>query len=343
MNKTILIPLAAAACLMAGSCAKKTVSTTGQYAKEYIQLWVEKNYPGVTPDQNGLYILNDQPGAGEVWSSENEYALLSSTIRTLDGTISSTTSEELARQLGTYSKSTYYGPKYQYIASGYSYAGVDAMLQGMRVGGTRQAIIPAWMLTASRYKTQQEYIDNCSGSTHFIYEITLEGQTEDPNADETAILRRYIVANYGNIASAKYDEEAELDGTFYFISDVSGFKEEDALSSNATVKINYTGKRLDGTVFDTSLEKVARKAGIHSDARTYEPQSVTFSEKYADITMGGSSSLVSGFKGGLSLMKWKGQKATVVFTSKHGYAASGKGGAIPGYTPLIFELEILND
>ena len=83
------------------------------------------------------------------------------------------------------------------------------------------------------------------------------------------------------------------------------------------------------------------------DGKTYEPQSVTFSSSYSDITMGDSSSLISGFKGALSLMHWKGQKATVVFSSAHGYGASGSsnsnGFVIPPYEPLIFELEILQD
>ena len=59
--------------------------------------------------------------------------------------------------------------------------------------------------------------------------------------------------------------------------------------------------------------------------------------------MGTSSSIIDGFKGGISLMKWKGQKATVIFTSKHGYTSSGSGNTIPGFAPLIFELEILAD
>ena len=343
MNKKILIPLAAAVCLMAGSCAKKTVSTTGQYAKEYIQLWVDKYYPGINPNENGLYILSDTPGSGDQWDSENPYVLVSSTIRTLDGTISSTTSEELARQLGTYAKGNYYGPKYQTIYEGYSYAGVDAMLQGMRIGGTRKAIIPAWMLTTSRYSTQQEYINNCPASTHLIYELTLEGQTQDPAEDEINNLKRYILTNYGNIESVVYDKETEADGTFYFISDVTGFKEEDALSTTATVKINYTGKLLNGTIFDSTIEKVAKDAGIYSASRTYAPKSASLAESYSDITVDDSSSYISGFKGGLSLMKWKGQKATVLFTSKHGYTSSGKGSAIPGYATLIFELEIVAD
>ena len=343
MNKKILIPLAAAVCLMAGSCAKKTVSNTGTLAKEYIQLWVDKYHPGLTPNESGLYIISDEPGSGAQWDSELPYVYVETTIRSLDGTISSSTSEELARQLGTYVKGNYYGPRYQAVGSGYSYAGVDAMLQGMRIGGTRKAIIPAWMLTSSRYNTQQDYINNCSSSTHLIYEITLEGQTDDPNEDEIVNLRRYVALHYGNLASVTYIEDAEADDSFYFVSDISGFKEEDALSSTATININYTGKLLDGTVFDTSIEKIAKDAGIYSASRTYEPQSVTLAESYSDITMGNSSSLISGFKGGLSLMKWKGQKATVLFTSKHGYTSSGSGNTIPGFATLIFELEIVND
>lgn len=346
MNKKVLIFLCGVS-LLAGACAKNQVSTTGQDAQEYIQLWMNKFHPGINADGNGLYILSDTPGTGEAWSTDTEYgysfAYADVTIRTLSGTISSTTSEELARQLGTYVQGNYYGPKYQVIGNGYSYAGVDALLEGMRIGGTRKAVIPAWMLTTSRYNTQKEYIDACSNSTHLIYEVTLKGQTEDPAQDEIVNLGTYVATKYGNVNSVSYDSEVEADGSFFFISDVSSFKPEDAIATDATVKINYTGRLLNGTVFDTSIEKVAKDAGIYSSSRTYSSQSVTMNTDYSSITMGDSSSLISGFKGGLSLMKWKGQKATVLFTSKHGYDSSGSGSTIPGYATLIFELEILAD
>ena len=56
-----------------------------------------------------------------------------------------------------------------------------------------------------------------------------------------------------------------------------------------------------------------------------------------------ASSLINGFKGALSLMHWKGQKAVAVFSSAHGYGSSGSGNVIPSYEPLIFEIEILPD
>ncbi len=342
MNKKLLIPLAAVCLLMAGACAKKEVSTTGQSAQEYIQMWMDKYHPGISANEDGLYILSETQGNGGGWDSEKPYSYVTCTIRSLDGTISSTTSEELSKQLGTYSKGVYYGPKYQITGAGYSYAGVDAMLKGMRIGGTRKVVIPAWMLTTSRYNTQKEYLDACTGSTHLIYEVGLEGQSEDPAADEIISLRNYVHAHYGNVQSVSYDKDTDADDSFWFISDVSAFKPEDAITSTASVEINYTGRLLNGMVFDTSLEKVAKDAGIYSSSKTYSTQTVQMDETYSNITMEGST-LRNGFSGALSLMKWKGQKATVLFTSKHGYGTSGSGSAIPGYATLIFEIEIVAD
>lgn len=344
MNKKLLIPLALLV-LVAGACAKKSATTTGQDAREYLQLWMDKFYPGVNPNSDGLYILEDIPGTGEAWNSELSYVFVDVTIRTIGGTISATTDETLAKQLGTYSIANYYGPKYQMMGDGISYAGVDAMLKGMKLGGFRKAVIPAWMLTTGRYDTQQEYIDACSNSSSLIYEVGLQGQTDDPEKDAADFLTDYVHKNFGaDIESVSYISGEDPDSTFWFISDVSGFKEEDKLSETATVNINYTGKLArDGRVFDTSLERTAKDAGIYSADRTYEPQSVTLASSYENITMGSTSSLISGFKGALSLMHWKGQKATVLFTSKHGYTSSGSGDVIPSYAPLIFELEILAD
>ena len=110
MNKKLLIPLALLV-LVAGACAKKSATTTGQDAREYLQLWMDKFYPGVNPNSDGLYILEDIPGTGEAWNSELSYVFVDVTIRTIGGTISATTDETLAKQLGTYSIANYYGPK----------------------------------------------------------------------------------------------------------------------------------------------------------------------------------------------------------------------------------------
>lgn len=344
MNKHLLISLAFLG-LLAGACAKNNTSTTGQTAREYLQLWIDKYHPGTAANEDGLYILNDIPGTGEVWNSEKKYVYVDITIRSLSGTVSTTTDENLAKQLGTYVKGNYYGPKYQMLGSGVSYAGVDALLKGMKVGGTRQAVVPAWMLTTSRFDSQQKYLDACTSSSHLIYEITLEGQTDDPDADAASFLEQYVHETYGaDWKAVSYVSGEEADGSFWFVSDTSAFAGTTHLANDASVSLNYTGILLPGgTVFDTTLEKVAKDGGIFNAEKTYSPQTVKFASSYDSITMGSSTSLINGFKGGLSLLHWKGQKAVVLFTSKHGYTSSGSGNVIPGYAPLLFELEILAD
>ena len=46
------------------------------------------------------------------------------------------------------------------------------------------------------------------------------------------------------------------------------------------VTINYTGKLVDGTVFDTTVEAIARSAGLNSKA-TYGPVTVQIGERHA--------------------------------------------------------------
>ena len=58
--------------------------------------------------------------------------------------------------------------------------------------------------------------------------------------------------------------------------------------------------------------------------------------------MGSGGSLIDGFKGALSLMKYPGQKAVAIFTSSQGYSTTGSGNTIPAWSPLLFELELVD-
>ena len=154
-----------------------------------------------------------------------------------------------------------------------------------------------------------------------------------------------MVHKYGNIAPVSYDEDTEADGTFYFLSNAFSFEnDEDAKKRDDAVMgtINYTGRLLNGQIFDTTVEKVAKDAGIYNPSASYAPVSVSFDSDWNSITLGESSSLINGFKGGLSLMKYQGEKAVIIFTSSHGYSSSGSGNVIPGWSPLEFELELVS-
>jgi TonB-dependent SusC/RagA subfamily outer membrane receptor len=83
------------------------------------------------------------------------------------------------------------------------------------------------------------------------------------------------------------------------------------------VKVNYTGKLLDGTVFDTSEGK--------------EPIEFTV----------GAQQLIPGWEEGILKMN-KGGKATLLIPSELAYGANGAGNSILPYTPLLFDLELID-
>ena len=110
---------------------------------------------------------------------------------------------------------------------------------------------------------------------------------------------------------------------------------------DTTVYINYTGRRMDGQVFDTTVADTAKFYRIYNASKTYEPVSITWAEDAADIKMGGSStSLISGFKLGLQAMH-AGESASFLFGFGLGYGTSASGSLVPAYSPLRFDIEMV--
>ena len=344
MKKYLILSLA---CILAAGCITDNTPTTGQQAQEYLRIWMDhwntENGKSVKPTDLGVYILEDIPGPANAatWSADHPYTTASVTIRALSGTIQATSDANLAKQIGTYAEANYYGPKVFGTGSGVSYAGVDEALKGMQLGGTRTVVIPAWLLTTSRYDTLDEYLENCTGTSHYIYTFSPVEQFDDSTEWEKQQIQNYINANFPGQQSTMFPDLETDDGTFWLITDETGFSEENKRSSTETsLSVNYTGRRLDGTIFDTSIEKVAIDNDVWSSARTYSPETISYSETWSEIKVN-SSTYIDGFIAALSMMWWAGQKATVIFTSTHGYGTSGSGDTIPGYCPLVFDLELV--
>ncbi|MBQ0016832.1 MAG: FKBP-type peptidyl-prolyl cis-trans isomerase [Bacteroidales bacterium] len=98
-----------------------------------------------------------------------------------------------------------------------------------------------------------------------------------------------------------------------------------------TVQINYTGKLLDGKIFDSNIESVAREADIYDAQRTYEPM------KYEV----GKQSLIQGWDKGVDGLP-AGSSVTILMPSRMAYGAQGAGNAIPPYSPLVFDIDIVS-
>ena len=95
------------------------------------------------------------------------------------------------------------------------------------------------------------------------------------------------------------------------------------------VKVHYVGKFLDGRVFDTSVESVAKESGKYDAMRKYEPLEFTI----------GKRQMIAGFEEAVKMMS-EGEKGVVVIPSKLAYGARQRG-EIPAFSTLIFELELV--
>ena len=318
------------------SCAKNEASGLNDAGKRYLESWIKIHHPGAVKDGLGIYILDETPGSGKAAGKAEDYpyAYITYTASDLDGNIKESTDADVAKQLGSFNEGNYYGPIILLRNSTAMTAGQEMVLNPMRVGGSRTAVIPGWFNTSSyRYETEDDYLKNISGDDS-ILSITLHDVISDITKWQLDSIDRYMARTFTHPKdSLKY-------GFYYYQlippSDTTSFSSSDA------VYINYTGRLLNGKVFDTTYEKTAKDAGIYSTSSTYEPLKVNLAEEYSDYSMTTGSStagFVDGFSYCLSLMK-TGERGICIFYSDLGYQGTAKGN-IPAFSPLRFEIEMI--
>lgn len=97
-----------------------------------------------------------------------------------------------------------------------------------------------------------------------------------------------------------------------------------------TVLVNYAGRTTADKVFDTSLEPIAKAAGLVQPGRTYEPIKVVV----------GQGAVIRGWDEGLLLLN-EGSKATFVIPSDLAYGEQGAGDDIAPFSTLVFDVEVV--
>jgi FKBP-type peptidyl-prolyl cis-trans isomerase FkpA len=143
---------------------------------------------------------------------------------------------------------------------------------------------------------------------------------EQKKGEEAAVLAKYIGEN-------KVTVKPTASGLYYIETQKgSGPKP----TKGSMVKVNYTGRLLDGTVFDTSDKETAKKANVYDERRPYEP--IEFAV--------GEGQVIPGWDEGIMLMS-KGAKAKFIIPSAIAYGPQG-GGPIPPYAPLEFDVELVS-
>lgn len=332
------IILGGAIVLAAAGCAKLVSTSSNEQTKLYIEAWLEKNHPDAKLEGNGIYTLEDTPGTGTQYNGET-YVQVLYTASSMDGTISSTLDEKTAQQIGTYDPTAYYGGKMWYTADNAISVGLEDMLKGMTIGEVKTSLIPSWLNVTERKDSAEDYFKNTKdlGSTG-IYKLTLLDFTNNVFQWEVNKIENHCIEKYGH----KVDS---LKNGFYYITTKAPSVDE-AMPKDTSYYINYTGRLLNGQVFDTTIKDTAKKYNLYSSSSTYEPVKITMAEEITDIemTINGSSSsdMVTGFQYILAELKPY-EHATGIFVSDLGYGYSGTGSAIFPYTPLIFDIEVTDE
>lgn len=336
MRKTIITAALVAAVT---GCVKigEDTTTNGISPKEEFNAWLETFHKDLAGKSiyPGYYILEESEGSGApIGTSDiNSYARVSYTCYSLSGSILNTTEESIARRLGTYKKYYYYGASTMLRGSGNSYAGIDEALSTMKAGGRKKIIVPGWLLTNSRYSTEDEYLANFSGGSAAVYDLKVEDAFNDVTKHQIDSIERYI--------SRVFNEKPDsLKYGFYKIR--TGEPSSDIeIPNDSTVYINYICRRLDGTAVDSNIRDTAERYGFRNDASSYTPVSANYAENYSDITItSNKTSVIGGFALLLKNMKPH-EKASGIFYSNLGYGAQASN-SIPAFSPLRFDIELVD-
>jgi FKBP-type peptidyl-prolyl cis-trans isomerase len=137
-----------------------------------------------------------------------------------------------------------------------------------------------------------------------VYEQEVEEFLEEKKAEEQPLLDKYL-------EEQKITAKPTASGLYY----IETLKGKGVKAENGkNVEVRYTGKFLDGTVFDSS------------DGR--EPYSFVL----------GTGSVIKGWDEGIALMK-EGGKATFIIPSVLAYEDGG--GRFPPYVTLVFDVELV--
>ena len=146
-------------------------------------------------------------------------------------------------------------------------------------------------------------------------------EMEQRKADEPAAIAKYIADN--NITV-----KPTADSLYVLVTKKgTGAK----VAAGKKISVDYTGRLLDGTLFDTSREADAKAADKYQEGREYGPIEYVVGEQ----------PMIKGWEEGI-MGQPAGSEITLVIPSSLAYGGRGAGKDIMPYTPITFNLTIVS-
>jgi len=356
MKKITTFWIALSALLALSSCAKQPATPLNDSAKRYFDSWVQVEqtaYPMFLwePTALGSYILWRTDSTGDlIGDAETDaYVAVEYTqtdigkmfVESIDqehflcGEVTASTSAGIASQIGSYDEASYYGPRIWRRKSNGLTAGIEEVIGDMKVGERCYFVSPGWLQTTKRYDTAEQYLAYVSG-TNIALDVKVCEVIQDINQYQLDSMETYMAKHYPE----KEFSDSLCYGCYYIRTKEP--TDTTAIDSAGYQYVNYTGRLLNGHVFDTTIADTAKVHGIYNSSKTYEPVYAKWSTTNTGITLTTSgNSVITGFSITLYQMRHY-EKGVGIFYSTLGYGESGSGMSIPPYSPLIFEFETMD-
>lgn len=214
--------------------------------------------------------------------------------------------------------------------------GLEEIFRTLKAGDSIVCAMPAKTLFEKTWRQSVPAdIDSTSNFTFYIgvKEILNEEQMRTLeqelmtklSAKQTAIDTEIINAH---LASGNIEAQSTPSGLRYQIA-------EQGKGPKATpgqeVSINYAGYLLDGTLFDTSIESIAKLNNVYNPNRPYEPYTLT----------AGTGAVIKGWEEAILLMN-KGTKMRVWIPSSLAYGPQRRSEVIKENSILVFDMEMVD-
>jgi FKBP-type peptidyl-prolyl cis-trans isomerase len=207
----------------------------------------------------------------------------------------------------------------------------------MHVGDKAIFKVPADSIAKFMQPNQMPQGYQSGKGQYFYYEVTLNDivtkeeraqeqanfmqEMEQRKNDEPATIQKYLADN--NI-TAKPTKSG-----LYVIVKKKGTGAK--VATGKKVAIDYTGRLLDGTLFDSSREADAKAANKYMEGREYKPIEYVV----------GAQSMIKGWEEGV-MGQPAGSEITLIIPSELAYGPRGAGQDIMPYSPLTFDLTIVS-
>ncbi|OJJ15940.1 hypothetical protein BKI52_36280 [marine bacterium AO1-C] len=269
---------------------------------------------------SGLHYVIHQPGTGNK-PKPGETVKVNYTGKLSNDKVFDTSLEGVAKVHGLFNPGRPYRPIEFPLGRRRVISGWDEGLALLRPGAKATLIVPSFLA----YGPQGAGKDIPPNAV-LVFDVELVGVKKPFDPAKQKLKDQTTIAQY--LANKRITNAKKTASGLHYVIKKQGTGPQ--AMAGKTVIVHYTGKLLNGKVFDTSFESVARQFGKYRPGRQYKPYQFPL----------GKGRVIKGWDEGIALLKM-GTKATLYIPSDLAYGRRGAGKDIPPNSVLIFDVELL--